>query len=70
MNWVPGIHRAVVDCSSCRGRGFIRGQPCQHCHGAGRGEVGCGGPAERDLNHRTLANCIAEDRMIPPEEVT
>ena len=65
QHWQQGyVHLATVKCPSCRGDG------CRFCKFRGEGEVGCGGDAERDINNPTLANCIAEDRLVSPDEVT
>ena len=76
--WVRGLtHRARLVCAHCEGRGQVQTvgndlsvvEDCQACEATGSIEVGCGGAAERDLNHPQLAYCVTEGVFVDPEEI-
>ena len=71
-HWAQGyVHRATLVCPSCDGSGLVDSFVCGACVGAGKYSVICGGAAEMDLEHPALgAYCIAEQRVVPLEEVT
>ena len=75
--FVTGLqHLARLTCDQCEGHGFIDYESgdvlvkanCRACDGTGSYEVGCGGAAERDINH-SLAYCISEGYFVPLREV-
>ena len=64
-------HRATFVCPSCNGSGMVGSFICGACSGKGEYSVTCGGPAEVDLEHPALGGfCIAEQRVVPLEELT
>ena len=76
--WKKGlVHRATIPCRNCAGLGKMERMQneltvlftCPVCKGSKAVDVGCGGVAERDLNHPTLAYCISEDTFVRPDEV-
>ena len=75
--FVKGLkHLARLTCDQCEGHGFIDYESgdvlvkanCRACAGTGSYEVGCGGAAERDINHG-LSYCISEGMFVPLREV-
>lgn len=69
-DWRGGyLHKSVRLCDSCVGTGIVDYAKCEVCQGAGRYEVGCGGQGQLDQTFG-LAECLAEGRMVPREELT
>ena len=76
--WLKGLtHRARLVCPHCDGKGYVQMagrflstvNDCDACETTGSISVGCGGAAERDLNHPALAYCLSEECFVDPQEV-
>lgn len=63
------VHRARLDCESCKGKGLIEGVTCAWCDGDGWYMVGCGGQVKRD-DYWHFASCARCGGTVPSRETS